>query len=331
MLAIALCVDIEARPESAMSQPGDPCLLGGFIYSGGAGITRIRSSTAAQWTASRALATYEPVCTPAAIVAGSSSGLHAFHPTTGRVLWSRITESEVYSPVIKGQDVYAADKAGYLRMYQLRSGRLVWKRKLVGWLYPPALVGRVLATGGNAGVLYGLDAASGRSLWNYEADQELVYRPQAVGRLGFAVTTYAGTVSLISRAGIEVWKTPTRGTPYTPLYRAGRLYVGTMGGFVYALDARTGRILWRYQGREPIRATPGFGKSNRIWISGARGSLFALHKTTGALLLRLRTAAPITTTALEYGGRVFFRHGESQLSARRLYAQARVNGRKSGR
>jgi quinohemoprotein ethanol dehydrogenase len=101
-------------------------------------------------------------------------------------------------------------------------GRLgfAWEYKLGtrrGLQGTPIVVDGVMYASGNWGRVYALDAATGRELWTYD--------PHVDGQYG----RYA-CCDVVNR-GLAVWK--------------GRVYVGSLDGYLHAIDATTGRQLWR--------------------------------------------------------------------------------------
>lgn len=81
----------------------------------------------------------------------------------------------------------------------------------------PVAVDGVLYASGNWGRVYALDARTGRALWTYD--------PDVAGQWG----RYA-CCDVVNR-GLAVWK--------------GRVYVASVDGYLHAIDARTGRRIWR--------------------------------------------------------------------------------------
>ncbi len=76
----------------------------------------------------------------------------------------------------------------------------------------------------------------------------------------------------------------------SPAYANGRVFFGTNGGHVYALNAWTGRELWRassysgfLHGREYFYATPTLAYG-RVYIGNTDGTLYAFGQRTGDLL-----------------------------------------------
>ena len=100
----------------------------------------------------------------------------------------------------------------------------------------PVVVDGVMYAAGNWGRVYAVDAVSGRELWTYD--------PQVEGQWG----RYA-CCDVVNR-GLAVWK--------------GRVYIASVDGYLHAIDARTGRRIWRVD-TLPERKPDGF----HYFITGA--------------------------------------------------------------
>lgn len=79
-----------------------------------------------------------------------------------------------------------------------------------------------------------------------------------------------------------------------PTVHRGRLYVGSAGGTVYALDARTGCIHWAYEADGPVRTPPTVvedGSSLRLLFTDQTGGVYALQARDGSLAWKTRVEA----------------------------------------
>ena len=62
-----------------------------------------------------------------------------------------------------------------------------------------------------------------------------------------------------------------------------RLYVGSQNGSVYALDARSGCVIWTFNAEGGVRASITIGSGNVAYFSDQKGYAYALDASTGAL------------------------------------------------
>jgi quinohemoprotein ethanol dehydrogenase len=115
--------------------------------------------------------------------------------------------------------------AYYSRLSVLNDGNV--SRLGFAWDYPlhtsrgleatPVVIDGIMYTSGNWGRVYALDAATGRELW--------VYDPEVDAQWG----RYA-CCDVVNR-GVAVWR--------------GRVYVASLDGYLHALDAATGHLIWK--------------------------------------------------------------------------------------
>ena len=137
-----------------------------------------------------------------------------------------------------------------------------------------------------------------------------------VGELGLAWTTETET---------------TRGMEATPLVHEGVMYVSGSWSIVIALDARTGRLLWRFDPEVPGRAgahaccdvvNRGVAYwQGRVFVGTLDGRLIALDAKTGAPLWQTQTTDPdqdyaITGAPRIVKGRVLIGNGGADLGLR---------------
>lgn len=171
-----------------------------------------------------------------------------------------------YSPLsaINGTNV---GRLGFAWQYKLNTRR--------GLEATPIVIDGVMYTSGPWGYVYALDAATGKRLWKFD--------PRVPGGYG----KYP-CCDVVNR-GVAVWK--------------GRVYVATVNGFLDAIDARTGKLVWQtytlpphpvgshyYVSGAPIIADGnvviGYGGAD---FRGSRGSVSAYSLTDGKFQWRFYT------------------------------------------
>ena len=176
--------------------------------------------------------------------------------------------------------------------------KLKWAFGLPGamsmYSQPAIAFGRVFV-GGDNGVVYSLDAKTGCAYWAYQADMFGRFAPIAAPISGHGATRYAiffvtrstTAYALDAHDGKLLWKMQIRdglnNLSATAAYHDGRLYVPMSGtetlvggdlnyeccrsrGAVAALDANTGKVLWRTQSiEEPLRTLGENSKGKQRW------------------------------------------------------------------
>jgi len=97
-----------------------------------------------------------------------------------------------------------------------------------------------------------------------------------------------------------------------PTIVAGRLFIGTQTGAVYALEADSGCTDWGFQAAAAIRSGAAFGEANgapAIFFGDAGANVYAVNAQTGTLIWKVRPvdhkAALVTATPRIYKGVVY--------------------------
>ena len=180
-------------------------------------------------------------------VAGDSVVV-ALDPETGQVLWSFPQE---------GKPLFTAPS----RFVPLDGGQVV--------------------VGDQKGVLYSLDPSTGQSRWTLEDTGH----PFIAGVTYNEDTLFApngnGTLYALSPDGQVRWTFTARG----PLWAdapvgQGRIYVASMDHYLYALEATTGRLVWKRDLKAAIGAGP-LVTEDTLYVPTYGAGLYALEPSTG--------------------------------------------------
>lgn len=118
---------------------------------------------------------------------------------------------------------------------------------------------RVFAGSLSDGCLYAIDLAGGRTKWKYEAGAPFVEAATVSGGTVFAADV-SGRIHAVDAAGGArrwVFEDPHGGSFMScPAAAGDRLLAGSRSGHLFALDARTGRLLWELPAGAPVLNTP---------------------------------------------------------------------------
>jgi len=93
---------------------------------------------------------------------------------------------------------------------------------------------------------------------------------------------------------------PPRACVTTPPIAAGTMvFTGGSDGYVRALDARNGQLVWQFATGGPIKASPTVWEG-RVFAGAGDGYVYCIEAATGRLLWRFR-AAPVQRRIMVYG------------------------------
>ncbi|MFB3888212.1 MAG: PQQ-binding-like beta-propeller repeat protein [Candidatus Bathyarchaeia archaeon] len=115
----------------------------------------------------------------------------------------------------------------------------------------------------------------------------------------------AGLTALDLYDGSMLW-TNMLGSFSTPTFTAGVIYVGTLGGEIWALDSNTGDIVWKYSiyGYGQPLNTPQV-MDGRVFFNNRDGWLFCINATNADFLWKYETRLAEVSGLAVADGRVF--------------------------
>ncbi len=157
--------------------------------------------------------------------------------------------------------------------------------------FPPVLDDGRLFLGTNHGLVLSVQAATGRVLWKRQFAGCVAASP-AVGNgvvyVGFMNpppcrgTAPSFLAALNARTGRTLWRFRAGVVETPPLLAGGRVYFGSWDHRVYAVDARTGRLAWSFATGDRVKGGVAFADGT-IFAGSYDGRLYALDARTGKL------------------------------------------------
>jgi outer membrane protein assembly factor BamB len=161
--------------------------------------------------------------------------------------------------------------------------------------FPPTVgYGRVYLAQ-QKGLFFALDAETGKVDWRRSNGRCAASSP-TVGK-GVVYVSYMHKVECVqgqagadgfvaawdADTGRERWRYRTAPVESSPLLRGKRLYFGSWDHGVHALNAKTGRRIWRFQADNEVNTSAVYWR-RRIFIASDGGTLYSLNAKTGKLI-----------------------------------------------
>jgi len=221
-------------------------------------------------------------------------------PSLASVKWKFKTGSKIVSsPAVVDGTVYFGSADRNIYAVNAADGSLRWKFPTRGGVNSsPAVAGGSVYFGSLDGNFYAVDAASGKVKWQFKTGGERRF-------------TAPGIHGAMPRT--ERMPDPFDVFLSSPVVAGGMVYFGSGDQNVYALDAQTGELKWKFATGDVVHASPAIA-GGVLYIGSWDRHLYALDAQTGAMLWKFQTGDDtviynqigIASSAAVAGGAVFF-------------------------
>jgi eukaryotic-like serine/threonine-protein kinase len=239
-------------------------------------------------------------------------------PVLHGVKWKfRTGAAIVSSPAISAGTVYFGSNDHNFYALDESSGRLRWKFATQGRVTSsPAVVAGRVYFGSYDGTFYALNAASGAVRWKFATG----------GERRFSARHLHG-----ADPAAEVMPDPFDFFLSSPTVTGGVVYFGSGDGNVYALDAGSGALRWKFHTGNVVHASPAVA-NNTVYVGSWDSYFYALDAASGKQRWRFKTGEDpkinnqvgIQSSAVVADGVVYFGCRDSNLYALDAASGARL-------
>jgi outer membrane protein assembly factor BamB len=230
-------------------------------------------------------------------------------PKFSKVKWKFQTGGQVISsPAVANGTAYVASTDGNLYAVDLESGAQKWKLELgVRATSSPAVENGIIYLGTYSGRFYAVDAATGKLKWKFLTEGE---------------RRFAGKHLHGAEPAAETMPDPFDFFLSSPAVWGGAVYFGSGDGNVYALDAASGTLKWKFHTGDVVHASPAISDGT-LFIGSWDSYFYALDAASGKEKWRFKTGEDneiynqvgIQSSAAVMDGVVYFGCRDSNLYA----------------
>jgi len=221
------------------------------------------------------------------------------------------------TPTVVGDLVYVGSCNGFFRALDRKTGKLVWLHDThedggpFEFHSDPLVTGHLvmsgsdLRTAGAVAYLYAFERETGAVRWKTAVGPGVATDLAAFDGLLFAVTLGDELLALDTETGDRVWTFQSGATNddfrlnTSPAVLQERVFFGGLDGTLYALEVRSGRLLWKRELGSRVSAGL-LAVEGKVYAGTSDGRIHAVDPETGEVVARIETeGAPTRRLALE--------------------------------
>ena len=196
-------------------------------------------------------------------------------PQFSRVKWKFQTKGRVFSsPAVANGMAFVGSTDHNLYAVDLATGTQKWKFPTESRVTSsPAVTDGVVYFGSMDANFYAVDVASGKLKWKYKMEGEHRY----------TATHLHGAMP-----EAEAMPDPFDFYSSSPAVASGLVYFGSGDGNVYAVDAASGQLKWKFKTGDVVHASPAV-VNGIVYVGSWDSYLYAIDAATGAQKWRFKT------------------------------------------
>jgi len=196
-------------------------------------------------------------------------------PKFSQMKWKFHTNGQVISsPAVSGGVVFFGSTDGTFYAVDQESGKLKWKFAAKSRITAsPAVANGIVYFGAYDGNFYALNAADGKLNWKF----------QTGGEHRYSATHLHG-----STPAAETMPDPFDFYLSSPVVWNGGVFLGSGDGNIYALDAASGALKWKFKTGDVVHASPAIADGT-LFLGSWDSYFYALDAATGKEKWRFKT------------------------------------------
>jgi len=212
-----------------------------------------------------------------------------------KIVWSLTDNNDIGAGMaITDKMVMVTNTGGWVKAYNTLDGKVLWSVKTRGKVYStPSVAGNMVVVASTDSYLYGINKTTGKLKWKAATGKPLVASPVIKGNKVFCGSADGHFRCYELSSGRLKWdfKQVPGFVVTRPLLYNGRIYFGSWGNQLFALDQQTGVAVWKwndgYSNRmfSPASCVP-VATGNRLFVVAPDRYMTCFNASTGEVIWR---------------------------------------------
>jgi outer membrane protein assembly factor BamB len=223
-----------------------------------------------------------------------------------------------FPPTVAYGRVYLAQQKGLFFALDAKTGKVDWRKDTgrcaassptigKGVVYQSVMhpVACLQDQAGANGYVIAWDADTGRTRWRFNS-APIESSPLLKGKRLFVGSWDHGVYALNAKTGKRIWRFGADDQVNTSAaYWKGRIYIGSDGGTLYSLSAKTGKLLWSRSDAREFWYATPTVAYGRVYVGNTDGTMYVYGAESGKLLWARPLGSYIYGAAAVYRRKVF--------------------------
>lgn len=229
--------------------------------------------------------------------------IYFLNPQNGDEMTSLVTESAVSdAAALRNELLYYAEEAGGDRAvcFNIVSGKIVWQHKLDDPQGAPIIEGDEVLVSASDGKVFCLNRWTGDSVWVYASKRAIYATVSANSEIVVFGTDSGEIVALDRTKGEQLWSYAAGGAIYAQALIEGLVYCGSADGTMYAIEPKTGELVWKFETTNQIHTTPVLVE-DRVVFGSDDNTVYCLNAADGGVLWKYETSGIVHASPIAIG------------------------------
>ncbi len=245
-------------------------------------------------------------------VGSTDNNVYAVDIATGRRAWSYQTGAVTAAPEVAGGVVCLSTTEGHFYALRVGGGTRAWDVSTG----VPAVYKRTWAVDGGSVILttditapQAYDAATGKKGVSFSTQEPYLMALSAAGGILYAFDALGILYAFHTASGDEIWHKQVLSSDDPPgtglTVDSGSIYVGTISGTLYKIDATSGQVRWTYHPGNGMESSVAVA-DGMVYLKDNNGTLHAVSAATSKEVWSRPSTATVVYGLTVAGGRVYY-------------------------